>query len=160
MATVTMMGDDRGASLVPQLLLGFVAGFVAVLLFHQPVLALLNQIGLAKAEVYSLTTTAPLGVPQVISLAFWGGVWGVLFAAIEPRFPRGAAYWICALAFGAILPTLVAWFIVAPLKGLAVAGGGEVNRMITGLLINGAWGLGAALLLRLAHRAGRDWRSA
>lgn len=152
MATVAMMRGGRRAS--PNLILGFIAGFVAVLLFHQPVLAVLSQIGVAKAGVYSLTPTAPLGVPQVISLAFWGGVWGVLFAAVEQRFPRGPAYWIIAFAFGAILPTLVAWFIVAPLKGLPVAGGWQLNRMITGILINGAWGLGTALLLRLAHRAG------
>ena len=91
--------------------------------------------------------------PQVISLAFWGGVSGLLFAAIEHRFPRGAAYWIYAFLFGAIFPTLVAWFVVAPIKGLPVAGGWEVNRMLTGVLINGAWGLGTGLLMRLAYRA-------
>lgn len=135
-----------------KLLFGFVAGFLAVLLFHQPVLALLSEIGLAQAHVYSFTATAPLGVPQVISLSFWGGVWGVLFAALESRFPRGPAYWIAAFAFGALLPTLVAWFVVAPLKDLPVAGGWEMNRMATGLLINGAWGFGTALLLRLMPR--------
>jgi hypothetical protein len=140
---------------MPKLLLGFVAGFLAVLLFHQPVLAVLSYIGLAKAGVYSFTATGPLGVPQVISLAFWGGVWGLLFAAIEHRFPRGSAYWIYAFLFGAIFPTLVAWFIVLPMKGSPMAGGWEINRMLTGVLINGAWGLGTGLLLHLAHRAGR-----
>jgi hypothetical protein len=148
-------GTGRGASLLPRLLWGFVAGFVAVLLFHQPVLALLNYVGVAKAGVYSLNATAPLGVPQVISLSVWGGIWGILFAAIEHHFPRGSAYWIYAFLFGAIFPTLVAWFIVAPLKGLPVAGGWQLNRMITGFVINGAWGLGTGLLLRLAYRAGR-----
>src|SRR5687768_29560 len=125
-----------------KLIFGFLAGAGAVLLFHQPVLAVLTHIGFAKAATYSLTATAPLGVPQVISLSFWGGVWGVIYAAIEHRFPRGGRYWLCAFAFGAVLPTLVAWFVVAPLKGLPLAAGWQAKRMITGLVINGAWGLG------------------
>src|SRR5688572_7921766 len=124
--------NTRPALPARKLALAFVAGFLAVLLFHQPVLALLTQIGIAKASIYSLDPTAPLGVPQVVSLAFWGGIWGLLFAMIESRFPRGASYWFYALAFGAVLPTLVAWFVVAPLKGLPMAGGWEANRMITG----------------------------
>jgi hypothetical protein len=134
---------------------GFAAGFLAVLLFHQPVLWLLGQLGLTQAMPYAWRPTAPLGIPQVISIAFWGGVWGILLAAIEPRFPRGGRYWLYAFLFGAILPTLVAWFVVAPLKGAPVAGGWQASRMMTGVLINGAWGLGTGLLLMLAARAVR-----
>jgi hypothetical protein len=132
--------------------LGFIAGFIAVLMFHQPALALLNDIGFTHAGTYSLKATAPFGVPQLISLAFWGGVWGVLFAAIEHRFARGNLYWLYAFVFGAIFPTFVAWFVVAPLKGLPLAGGWDAHRMITGLVINGAWGIGTALLLALTYR--------
>lgn len=132
------------------LLAGFVAGFIAVLIFHQPALALLSASGFVKAGTYSMNATSPFGVPQVLSLAFWGGVWGVLFVLAQTRFPRGAGYWIAALAFGAVLPTLVAWFVVAGLKGQPVAAGWDSHRMLTGVLINGAWGLGTALLLRLA----------
>jgi hypothetical protein len=152
MATSTLE-SIRALSPAQKLLLGFIAGFIAVLLFHQPMLAILNQAGIAKANLYSMRETAPFGVPQVISLAFWGGVWGVIFAAIEHRFPRGGLYWVFAFLFGAIFPTLVAWFIVAPLKGQPMAGGWQFNRMLTGFLINGAWGLGTALLLALGIRA-------
>ena len=138
-----------------KLFYGFVAGFLAVLLFHQPALAILTELGVAKASVYSARPTAPFGVPQVVSIAFWGGVWGIAFAAIEHRFRHGVLYWVFALGFGAIFPTLVAWFVVAPLKGLPVAGGWQSARMITGLMINGAWGLGTALLLAVADRARR-----
>ena len=136
-----------------KLLIGFIAGFFAVLFFHQPVLALLTQAGYAKAATYSFAASGPLGVPQVLSLSFWGGVWGVAFAAVEHRLPRGAAYWIAAFAFGAILPTLVAWFVVAPLKGLPIAAGWQPARMMIGPIVNGAWGLGTAILLVIA--AGR-----
>ena len=151
----TQVLTGRPASTSLKLLLGFIAGFLATLLFHQPVLALLTQMGVAKANVYAMTATAPLGVPQVISLAFWGGVWGMVFAAIEGHFPRGAAYWVCALLFGAIFPTLCAWFVVAPMKGLPLAAGWQLNRMIVGPIVNGAWGIGTGLLLMLGYRASR-----
>ena len=145
----------RPSSASRKLLVGFVAGFLATLLFHQPTLALLTQLGITKATVYNMTGTAPLGVPQVISLSFWAGIWGIVFAAVEDRFPRGGLYWLCALLFGAILPTLCAWFIVAPLKGQPMAAGWQLDRMIVGPIINGAWGIGTALLLKLGYRV---WR--
>ena len=138
-----------------KLVLGFIAGFIAVLLFHQPVLALLAQFGFAKATTYSFSATAPLGLPQVISLSFWGGVWGVIFAVVEHSFPRGARYWLYAFLFGAIFPTLVAWFVVAPMKGQPLAGGWQATRMVTGFVINGAWGLGTGVLLALGLRVSR-----
>src|SRR5919199_900381 len=59
-----------------------------------------------------------------------------------------------ALLFGAIAPTLVAWFLVAPLKNQPIAGGFQPAAMLTGLLVNGAWGIGTALLLRLLSKRG------
>ncbi|MNC88277.1 hypothetical protein D3C83_40770 [compost metagenome] len=61
--------------------------------------------------------------------------------------------------FGAIFPTLVAWFVVAPLKGQPVAAGGAIPGMLTGLIINGAWGIGTALFLVLGNNLGRNARS-
>ena len=145
----------RGASR-KKLLAGFVAGFLAVLLFHQTALLLLSHVGFIHASVYSMHPTAPLGVPKVLSLAFWGGVWGVLFALIENRLPGGVLYWVLAILFGAIFPTAVAWFVVFPLKGLAVGGGWRFKSMATGLLINGAWGLGTAIFLALLGAKSRS----
>jgi hypothetical protein len=145
---------------VHKLVIGFGAGFLAVLVFHQPMLALLTAIGLAKASVYAMDPSAPFGVPRVISLAFWGGIWGIVFALIEGRIPRGTQYWVYAFLFGAIFPTLVAWFVVAPLKAQPVAGGWQASRMMTGLLINGAWGLGTALFLAVGMKMTRGSRAA
>ena len=137
---------------IRELVLGFVAGFIAVLLFHQPALNLLSHAGLVKAGTYNFAPVGPLHVPQVLSLSFWGGVWGVLFAIVQTRFPRGARYWLCALLFGALLPTLVAWFVVAPMKGQPLAAGWHASRMLTGLIVNGAWGIGTAILYTLGNR--------
>ena len=155
MTTLAMRAREPASA--RKLVLGFIAGFLAVLLFHQPVVALLAQIGMAKGGVYTMNPTAPFGVPQVISLSFWGGVWGVIFALVEHRFPRGPLYWVYAFAFGAIFPTLVAWFIVSPVKHLPMAGGWQAGRMATGLLANGAWGAGTALLLAVIYRFRKRW---
>jgi len=72
------------------LVVGFVSGFVSVLLFHQGAAEMLHAIGLASRAPYSMEATRPLGVPVLFSLAFWGGVWGVLLAA---SFARLLALW-------------------------------------------------------------------
>ena len=148
----TLAMGTRAPVTTRKLVLGFVAGFLAVLLFHQPAVVLLAHAGLIKAGVYSLAATPPFGVPQVISLSFWGGIWGIVLALVEQRFPRGGFYWLYAFLFGAIFPTLVAWFVVSPLKHLPTAAGWQAARMLAGFVANGAWGVGAALLLVLTYR--------
>jgi hypothetical protein len=139
-----------------RLLLGFVAGLVAALIFHQLGLGLLYLIGLTPAVPYNFSGVPPFGIPGVISLAFWGGVWGIVFVLIEPwlaRCPGG--YWVGAIVFGAIFPTLVFWFVVTPIKGGSIAAIFSFPRILVGPIINGLWGLGTALFLRLLT----DWRA-
>ncbi len=129
----------------------FIAGFVSTLVFHQGMLSIFYLAGAFPRVPYDLTAVPPLGIPVVISLAFWGGVWG---AAIWPLLENapGAAYWLRALLIGAIGPSAVALFVVFPLKGMPIAGGWDPKLIIGALILNGAWGLGLALLLRLMAR--------
>jgi hypothetical protein len=131
----------------------FFAGFLSTLVFHQGVLTLFWLSGAIPRVPYDLTPVPPLGLPAVISLAFWGGVWG---AAIWPLLAhaRGRAYWLRALAIGAIGPSAVALLIVFPLKHMPLAGGGDPRIIVGALVLNGAWGLGVALFLRWAARFG------
>jgi hypothetical protein len=39
-----------------------------------------------------------------------------------------------------------------PIKGMGLAGGWDPKIIVSALLLNGAWGLGAALLMRLLNR--------
>lgn len=134
------------------ILFAFVAGFLATLVFHQGGLALLHAAGLTDRAPFSMSLTEPLGVPQVISLAFWGGVWGIVLAALlRQRAPRGG-FLLRALIFGAVLPTLVALFVVAPLKDQPIAAGGDPRIIAGGLILNGLWGLGTALFLLMFQR--------
>ena len=98
-------------------LLSFLAGFFATLIFHQLTLALLWWVRVAPFAPFSMAATQPFGIPAVLSLAFWGGVWGILFGMLDNRFPSGSGYWITAFVFGAVFPTLVALLLVLPLKG-------------------------------------------
>jgi hypothetical protein len=89
----------------------------------------------------------------MFSLAFWGGVWGILFALIDRSYPRNVGYWVTAFLFGAILPSALALLVVLPLKGLPMGGGWHLPLLVTVFVINGAWGVGTGCILRLV--AGR-----
>jgi hypothetical protein len=130
------------------LIYGFIAGFLATLTFHQAALWLLREVGIAPFAPYNMAATQPWGIPAVFSLALWGGVWGVLFAFIQGHFPRGGAYWVTTFGFGAILASLVALLIVAPMKGHPMGGGWHWQLLLTAFLINGVWAIGTAFLLK------------
>lgn len=133
------------------MLRAFVAGFAATLLFHQVVFALFFAAGLVPAP-YDMTPTQPLGIPAVLSLAFWGGVWGLpIWLAI--RTASGGAYWARAIILGAIGPSAVALCIVFPLKGLAFAAGFDPKIIVGALILNAAWGFGLGLLMRWPRTA-------
>lgn len=120
----------------------FLAGFLATLIFHQGVVMLLAALGLFGGSAFNTAPTWPLGIPQFLSLAFWGGVWGIPLWLIVRRF-RGPQRWLWALVFGAVGPTAVALLIVFPLKGIAIA----PLMPLYGAVFNGAWGVGTLLLV-------------
>jgi hypothetical protein len=109
------------------LLTGFIAGALSVLIFHQGAFALMNLLDFTHRPLYSATATAPLGIPSIWSLAFWGGVWGLLFAG----------------------------FVVAPIKGQPIAAGAVPMAMAAAVIANAAWGFGTALGLELFGRPRR-----
>ena len=138
--------------MVKAIVFGFLAGVMAVVVFHQGAAFLLYRfggnssfvldlVGLTQAP-FNLAPRAPFGVPTVVSQAFWGGVWGVVLAAllVLTRLPA----LLSGLVFGALALTFVSVTVVAHLKGLVVWNGEIPWR---GLLYNGAWGWGTALFL-------------
>lgn len=127
----------------------FIAGILATLVFHQGLVAILHAVGLVPFAAWNMAPTEPLGVPSVLSLAFWGGIWGIVLWLLIRR-SRGTRRWLLALAIGAIGPTAVALLVVFPLKGISVS----LAMVPFGLLLNGAWGVGTLLLLVGMRRAG------
>ena len=130
---------------------GFIAGFLAVPLFHQLAMGLFYILGIIPFAPFDMAATQPLGIPVVLSASFWGGVWGVVFAFTILRL-RGASYWAWNIIAGAVLLSVVAAFIVSPLKQMGIMWGWSFAIMAFALYVNAAWGLGLALFYRLFNR--------
>jgi len=136
-------------SLLWQLLLAFIAGFLGVVIFHQGFQLLAYFLGWVPRPPYDLTGTPPLGVPKVISLAFWGGIWGIIMVATLRRSGTGTRLWL-AFLFGGVAPTLAGTLIIAPLKGLPILL--QPARLAFGFVINGIWGLGTMIFQGILDR--------
>ena len=152
MATHPIRAYPHASDWARWLIVGFIAGGIGVLVFHQGAIAILHSLGYAKNAPYSMTAVAPLGIPQIWSTAFWGGAWGVILAAALRRLD-GPRLVFAATVFGAIVPTLVAWFLVAPLKHQPMAAGFALTAMAVGVIANAMWGLGTGIGLNLFGRA-------
>jgi hypothetical protein len=93
----------------------------------------------------------PLGVPQLASIAFWGGVWGIVIAAILAARP-GWPPMLVGLLVGAIGCVLVGFTVVAALRGQPLMAAFDMNRWWRSVLINGAFGWGVGVLILAARR--------
>lgn len=129
-----------------RILLGFIAGAIAVLLFHQVMILGLVQAGLARATVYNLNPAGPLHVPVIANQMFWGGLYGAVFGLLRPRFTWPLV--LCGLVLG-VIASLVGMFVVAPLKGAVAGAGWQAWPMARHLLIHAFWGVGVGLILLL-----------
>lgn len=135
--------------------LGFIAAASSVLVFHQGVWIILFAVGLMPRPPFPVNPVPPFGVPQILSLCFWGGLYGIGYGLLAPRLaakPKllvGIGLGLCAV--------FVSWFVVAPIKGLPIATGWVPLRMLISILINGAWGIGTVLIfsLLMARREAR-----
>lgn len=130
----------------------FAAGILATVAFHQVVIAALHAAGLTSIVPYSLEPTAPFGVPAVVSMALWGGVWGAMLWRFVGRVGPPRAFWMWAVVLGTVCPTLITLFVVNPLKHMPVAFGWDVWAILGTALVNAAWGFGFALFVTVASR--------
>ena len=128
--------------------LGFRAALISALTFHQAMWALLHVAGIMPPAPYPMNPTAPLGVPLIASLCFWGGLYGLFFGLALPHLPPRVPTWLLGLGLG-LLAAVVGWFVVAPLKGQPAASGFVPLRMLVSVLINGFWGVGVGIILPL-----------
>jgi hypothetical protein len=122
----------------------FIAGFFSTLIFHQGLLLLLSISGLVPAISYNLKPTEPFGVPSVLSLSFFGGLWGILLWLVVIK-NKGAKYWFKSWLFGALAPTIVAIIIIFPLKGIKFS----LPIVFLGFILNSFWGIGTGLLMQI-----------
>jgi hypothetical protein len=139
---------------------GFIARFLSVLIFSSGMIAILYAAGApVPLAPWNMAPVPPFGVPQSISAAFWGGLWGVVYALFEPRLTARLGWWSGGLAFGGVLPLVVLWFVVMPLKGLPIGGGFALSRVPVDIVLHAVFGLGTAMIFRFGlHIARRTAR--
>jgi hypothetical protein len=106
----------------------------------------LHAMGWVSFAPYRTTPVPPFGVPVIVSLSFWGGLYGLVFGLLMPRFVWPT--WLCGMILG-VAAALIGMFIVAPLKGLPLAGGWVPISMLRSCFINGFWGIGVGVILPL-----------
>jgi hypothetical protein len=131
------------------LLFGFVAGSLSVVVFHQGMVLLLWLLSQTPNFPWNIKgSVGPMGVPVLVNQMFWGGLWGIGFAAIGHMIPiaqtvlRGAVYGLLGpfLLGGGVLVPLIKqtgqffWTWPAP-------------RYLIGGLIGAAFGAGVALIM-------------
>jgi hypothetical protein len=135
--------------LLKLLTFGFAAGFLAVPIFHQGLWWIFNQVGVIPRgrPAWVMDPIPPFGAPALVSKAFWGGVWGAVLACLLASL-EGVNYWAGWILVGGFALTLVAFLVVPQLKGEAMPAP-VLPRFLVGLSVNGAWGFGTGLLLRL-----------
>ena len=130
-----------------RLALGFTAGFLSHLVFQGAFGGVLYAAHLLPALPWSLMPVPPLGVPRSLSLGFWAGLWGVLYAVLEPRLTAGLGRWPGGLLFGA-LPLAGHWFAALPVKGFGIGGGFHVATVPIEVGFHAVFGIGLAILFR------------
>lgn len=137
---------------------GFAAGALAVAIFHQGMYVLLARLGIPLQGVPwdMRPDVAAYGLPRLVNLMFWGGLWGIAFAWLGDRL-SGPGWWR-GMLFGMLGPMLLgSWIVVSLIKGRPVLNGfltdWSLLRLRTGFLLNGvAFGLGLGLLHPLLAR--------
>ncbi len=135
------------SSIPTRLILGFFAGSFSYLIFQGALGAALHAANLVPALPWSLIPVPPLGVPRSLSLGFWAGLWGIGYAALEPRLTAAFGRWLGGFAYG-LAPLAGHWFVALPLKGLDVGGGFHLAKMPIEIAFHLTFGIGAAILLR------------
>jgi hypothetical protein len=133
------------------LLFGFVAGALSVVVFHQGMVLLLWLLSQTPNFPWNLKgSVGPMGIPVLVNQMFWGGLWGIGFAALGHMIPiaqtalRGAV-------FGLLGPFLLGGGVLVPL--LKQTGQffwtWPAPRYLIGGLIGASFGMGVALIMGL-----------
>ena len=138
--------------LMHSLIVPFLAGFIAVLIFHQGVWAIFAAAGKTPRPAWDMARSGPANVPAVLNAAFWGGVWGIVMSTLVLPAFSPTLYWPICILLGGLLTSLVALLVVFPAKGMKFAAGWNPAIWIFALLVNCAWGFGFGLLLPFIGR--------
>lgn len=131
--------------------LGCIAGAISILVFHQTTLQIFFWLGLAPQAAFRVAVVPPFNAPMVVSITFWGAVYGGLFGLLAPRLATPNV--VKALVAG-LFAVLMGWFVVRPLAGHPIAFGWQTAPMLRSAAACFMWGIGVTLILPLLHPRG------
>ena len=130
------------AGMVRRALAGFCAAVVSTLTFHQAMWAMLFLIGL-MGPPFPLGTNR-FGVPFIVSISIWRGVWGAAYGVASSW--RLMSAWLSGLVFG-VLVGACEWVSALLQSGEWVVSQQRWLYLLQALLVNGFWGLGLGVML-------------
>jgi hypothetical protein len=126
-----------------RIFLGLVAGALSMLLFHQTTLQVLYWIGVNSHPAFRLSVVAPFNAPMIVSITFWGAIFG---AAVSLLVPRQLGSWLLRSVLAGLFVVAMAWFVVRPLAGHPAAFGWHPRSMALSFTANLMWGFGFTLI--------------
>ena len=100
---------------------------------------------------FPMDPVPPLGVPKLLNLCFWGGLYGIVFGLLMPKFTM--PLWLCGLITG-LIAVVVGMIVVPAIKGLPIGGGWVPLNWVRSFLINGCWGVGLGIIAPFLLPAG------
>src|SRR5260370_7809 len=79
--TISCKRGNAMSGTLGRAVLGFTAAALSVLIVHETIVYVLNMQGLVPRRGWNMTPPVPpFGVPYLVNLVIWGGLWGILFA--------------------------------------------------------------------------------
>ena len=158
-----------------RIFIGFIAGALAVLLAHQPIILGLKAAGMLPAaslayNMLPLGNAPPAlsnllkgfglpGWPVLFNQMFWGGLLGSIFGLIHGKIPGGIML-IKGLIFGLLVLVLSNWILLPFIKGqlfgfpnLPYFANFAPDRMLVGGIIQAGFGMATGLLYGLFRRS-------
>ena len=134
-------------NLLKSIVLGFIAGAVATVTIHEIISQLFAMYWTGWGRVSWNMAPNDMGVPQILSDIFWGGLWGSVFGLILGVHPRGMMT-IRGAILGIIGPALIGVFLAVPLltHKFEPFFGGDASKIIPVLCILAGFGAVTAWL--------------
>src|SRR3712207_3162420 len=112
-----------------RLLIGFGAGALSHAIFQGGLGTILYAADLVPELVWSLKPVPPFAVPATVNNMFWDGLWGLLYAPLEPRLTSKLGRVGGGLVLG-LASLVIFWLLVLPLKGSGIGGVGGAGVAI------------------------------
>lgn len=135
----------EGVSL-KSLLLGFIAGAIAMVTVHELVSYCLTGAGHMQREAWSMEPSVLTGYPQLATDAVFGGIWGAIFAILLGNPPRGSMTFK-GILLGIIGPAVIGALALVPfLKQEPLFMGHDFALIWPVLVLGAAFGAATAWL--------------